>query len=73
MKLIDLLNKTQMELELSNGEFAKYIGTSRTWWVNMKYHDNYGRPISKKTGFKLKNRIKVTDELIDEYNKGRTK
>lgn len=64
-----LLKKKQMELEMSNAEFARYINKHRTWVVNLWSDKREKHPLSMKTMYTLHNRLDIPLEIMEDYNK----
>jgi hypothetical protein len=62
-----LYNK-QAELEMGNTDFARFIGVNRTWVVNFWNSNLPKHPLSKKTMFKLNNRLGISFDEMVEYN-----
>lgn len=63
------LSRKQMELELNNTDFAKYIGMHRTWVMNLWNKNLPRHPLSKKTMSKLYNRLGISLDIMKAYNK----
>lgn len=64
----ELYNK-QIELEMNNTEFAKYINKHRSWLVNLNNKNLPKHKLSKKTMAILHNRLGISFDTMNDYNK----
>ncbi len=62
------LRVKQLELEMNNLAFAKYIGMHRTWLINLYNNKITKHPLSKQTMAKLYNRLGIDFNIMLEYN-----
>lgn len=68
MKFEEILKTKQLELEMNNSNFAKYIGLHRTWLVSKYSKTAIQRPLSIETIGKLNNRLGIPISVMYEYN-----
>ena len=64
-----ILYDKQIALALTNDEFAKYLGVSRSWLIDM-YSPRLikKKPIRNLTAFKLINKLSIPMSVIRDYN-----
>lgn len=69
MDFISILKSKQRELNMTKGEFARYIGKHRSW-VFAKFGDSpYEHPLSETTVYRLHDLLDIPYEVMDEFNK----
>lgn len=62
------LKKKQMQLALSNSEFARHIGMHKTWLINLWNQKRPRHPLSEKTMYLLHNNIGMDFDTMIKYN-----
>lgn len=68
-EFVKQLKAKQIQLEMNNSDFAKYIGMHRTWCINL-YNKNLAKhPLSEQTMSKLYNRLGIDFDVMRDYNK----
>ena len=68
MQLEEMVKQKQIEMELNNSQFAKYLGMNRAWVVKFFSKTSDKRPLRPISIFKLHNRLNIPIEVMEEYN-----
>lgn len=64
------LKQSQRERHMTNDEFAKYIGKSRTWlqWIYSKNPSVEKYMLSERTIYDLNEKLGIATEIMEDYN-----
>lgn len=65
------LKQCQRQRHMTNREFAKYIGKSRTWlqWIYSNNPNVEKFLLSEMTMYDLHEKLEIPNETMEEYNK----
>lgn len=69
MDFVKHVKMKQYEMNMSNVEFAKYLGLGRSWLVNLYRNDETTHPLRYKTMGILYSKLNISIEEMEEFNK----
>lgn len=69
MEFVERLKMSQLELGMNSTQFAKYMGMSRAWLIDVRSNTKPSRTLQPMTMIKIHKILGIPLEVMEKYNK----